>query len=224
MSTTYIFKIRDNVIGFFGYPLPTLDEALAFEGYTIGDEEELIDENGEYTGMYLEEVEYRPATAEELEPDPDDDTEEAKEARREALAAGLDEMIAQGWTADEAIENKEGFFERIGDLADGIPAEEVWEIWENIWEIKMEEGEMLSNNYYWLDTTETWNSPRKGEMILIRGQYNEDGEKDRDTEEEVLKFTEADCGIIPGDDDKAWKKIDSYITEQLGFLPDYEIN
>lgn len=77
--------------------------------------------------------------------------------------------------------------------------------------------------YYWLDTTETWNSPRKGEAILIRGQYNEDGEKDRDTEEEILEFTAADCGIIP-DDNEAGEKIDAYITAQLGFLPDYEVN
>ena len=224
MSTTYIFKIRDNVIGFFGYPLPTLDEALAFEGYTIGDEEELIDENGEYTGMYLEEVEYRPATAEELEPDPDDDTEEAKEARREALAAGLDEMIAQGWTADEAIENKEGFFERIGDLADGIPAEEVWEIWENMWEIKTEEAERVSNNYYWLDLIS-----ESGVFTLYKGKLDENGEKDRDTEEEVLSCRYKDIDVNPiTDNDKereeGWKKIDAYIEEQLGFLPDYEVN
>lgn len=149
---------------------------------------------------------------------------EDPDARREALAAELDEMIALGWTADEAIEDPDAFFERIGKFAEGIPKEEIWEIWERTWETKMEEGEMLSNNYYWLDTTETWNSPRKGEMILIRGQYNEDGEKDRDTEEEVLKFTEADCGIVPGDDDKAWKKVDAYIESQLGYMIDYEIN
>ena len=77
--------------------------------------------------------------------------------------------------------------------------------------------------YYWLDTTETWNSPRKGEAILIRGQYNEDGEKDRETEEEILKFSESDCGIIP-DDSKASEKVDAYIEKELGFLPDYEVN
>ena len=145
------------------------------------------------------------------------------EFKREYLAGELDEMIALGWTWQEAKEDEDGFFERIGGFADGIPKEEVWEIWKNVYEAKMEESEELSNNYYWLDTTETWNSPRKGEMILIRGQYNEDGEKGRDTEEEILKFTEADCGIIP-DDDKAGEKIDAYIEGQLGFLPDYEVN
>ena len=90
-------------------------------------------------------------------------------------------------------------------------------------EIEFDSLEDDTEYYYWLDTTETWNSPRKGEAILIRGQYNEDGEKDRDTEEEILEFTEADCGIIP-DDSEAGEKIDAYITEQLGFLPDYEIN
>ena len=148
---------------------------------------------------------------------------ENPEARREALAAELDEMIALGWTWQEAKEDEDGFFARIGNLADGIPKEEILEIWKNVYEAKMEEAEALSNNYYWLDTTETWNSPRKGEAILIGGQYNEDGEKDRDTEEEILEFTAADCGIIP-DDNEAGEKIDAYIEEQLGFLPDYEVN
>ena len=145
------------------------------------------------------------------------------EFKREALAAELDEMIALGWTWQEAKEDEDGFFARIGNLADGIPKEEILEIWKNVYEAKMEEAEALSNNYYWLDTTESWAGERKGEMILIRGQYNEDGEKDRETEEEILKFSESDCGIIP-DDSKASEKVDAYIEKELGFLPDYEVN
>ena len=52
---TYLLKLKDEVIGRFGTPFPTDEEALTMCGYTIGDEEELIDEDGEYTGKYLEE-------------------------------------------------------------------------------------------------------------------------------------------------------------------------
>ena len=54
-TMTYLLKLRDEVIGRFGTPFPTDGEALTMCGYTIGDEEELIDEDGEYTGKYLEE-------------------------------------------------------------------------------------------------------------------------------------------------------------------------
>lgn len=158
---TNILKIRDQVLGFFGNPLPTDEEALAMCGYTIGDEEELIDENGEYTGMYLEEVEYRPATDEELADD------------------------------EEAAEEPE--------------------------------------YYYWLDTTETWNPEPTGEVIMIRGKYDEDGEKDRDTEEEILKFNVyTDAGVDKVREKEygevQWEPVDAYIEKELGFLPDYEVN
>ena len=54
-TMTYLLKLREEVIGRFGTPFPTDEEALTMCGYTIGDEEELIDEDGEYTGKYLEE-------------------------------------------------------------------------------------------------------------------------------------------------------------------------
>ena len=61
-----------------------------------------------------------------------------KSRQEELLAGELFEMIALGWTDEEARENKEAFFERIGDYADGFTKEEVWEIWENALEIASE--------------------------------------------------------------------------------------
>lgn len=148
---------------------------------------------------------------------------ENPEARREALAAELDEMVALGWTDEEAKEDEDGFFERIGKFADGISREEVWEIWKNVWEYKMEEAEKVSNNYWWIDLYST------EFFTLYKGRLDDDGAKDRDTEEEVLSCRYDDIDVNPLTDDdetrtKNWKKIDAYITEQLGFLPDYEVN
>ena len=61
-----------------------------------------------------------------------------KNKQEELLAGELFEMIALGWTDEEARENEEAFFERIGDYADGFTKEEVWEIWENALEIASE--------------------------------------------------------------------------------------
>lgn len=63
-----------------------------------------------------------------------------KNRQEELLAGELFEMIALGWTDEEARENEEAFFERIGDYAEGFTKEEVWEIWENALEIASEEN------------------------------------------------------------------------------------
>lgn len=63
-----------------------------------------------------------------------------KSRQEELLAGELFEMIALGWTDEEARENEEAFFERIGDYAEGFTKEEVWEIWENALEIASEEN------------------------------------------------------------------------------------
>ena len=148
---------------------------------------------------------------------------EDPEARREALAAELDEMVALGWTDEEAKENEDGFFERIGKFADGISKEEVWEIWKNVWEYKMEEAERVSNSYYYIYL---YNNES---ITLYKGRLDDEGKKDRDTEEEILscRYSDIDVNPLPETDDEreeGWKKIDAYIEEQLGFLPDYEVN
>ena len=58
--------------------------------------------------------------------------DEIKDRAEELLAGELYEMVALGWTDEEARENEDAFFERIGDYADGLTKEEVWQVWENV--------------------------------------------------------------------------------------------
>lgn len=69
-----------------------------------------------------------------------------KDYIEEVLAGELFEMIALGWTDEEAKENKEAFFERIGDYANGLTEEEVWEVWQNAWEITEDEKRLLESD------------------------------------------------------------------------------
>ena len=57
-----------------------------------------------------------------------------KDYIEEMLAGELFEMIALGWTDEEAKADKDAFFERIGHYALGLTKEEVWEVWQNVWE------------------------------------------------------------------------------------------
>ena len=61
----------------------------------------------------------------------------------EKLAGELSEMIAFGWTDEEAKADKDAFFERIGTYANGLTEEEVWEVWQNVVDIHNEELELL---------------------------------------------------------------------------------
>ena len=54
-----------------------------------------------------------------------------KEEREMTLAAELYEMIAQGWTDEEAHRKQEAFFERIGNAAEGLTHADVWNVWSN---------------------------------------------------------------------------------------------
>lgn len=51
----------------------------------------------------------------------------------ELLAGELDEMIALGWTDEEAKADKEAFFNRIYSFTDVLTEDEIWEVWQNIW-------------------------------------------------------------------------------------------
>lgn len=70
---------------------------------------------------------------------------------------------------------------------------------------------------YWLETE------------YLSGDYSEskwalhkvDGEKD---EIILWKAYEDTPGYDPEDVEKSWKAIEDYIKEELGFIPDYEVN
>lgn len=69
-----------------------------------------------------------------------------KDYIEEVLAGELFEMIALGWTDEEAKENKDAFFERIGTYANALTEEEVWEVWQNAWEITEDERKLLESD------------------------------------------------------------------------------
>ena len=50
----------------------------------------------------------------------------------ELLAGELDEMISIGWTDEEAKENPEAFFERIGNYTEVLTADDIWRVWQNV--------------------------------------------------------------------------------------------
>ena len=66
-----------------------------------------------------------------------------KDWLEENLAGELSEMIAFGWTDEEAKADKDAFFERIGTYANGLTEEEVWKVWQNVVDIHEEELELL---------------------------------------------------------------------------------
>lgn len=79
------------------------------------------------------------------------------------------------------------------------------------------------NFYYWLDTDYHYGDFSVPKFALTRGELDEEGNKIRDTEEIILWSSYEDLGI---DDisDYDTSLIDKYIYNELGFLPDYEIN
>lgn len=81
----------------------------------------------------------------------------------------------------------------------------------------------MKEYYYWIDLYST------EFFTLYRGELDTDGEKDRDTEEEVIhcRYKDIDVNPLTGNDEERerdWEKIDAYIEKGLGFLPDYEVN
>ena len=65
-------------------------------------------------------------------------TGEDKEQALMELADEMNEMIALGWEEEEAHEDEDAFLERLGDYAEGLTLEEIWQTWENVWEIRKE--------------------------------------------------------------------------------------
>ena len=80
---------------------------------------------------------------------------------------------------------------------------------------------MAEQLYYWIDMEDE-------ELVLYEGQYDEDGEKNRDSEDAVLWCRYSEIGVNPHpetDEELAgnWNKIDEYIESQLDYVPEYEV-
>ena len=65
-------------------------------------------------------------------------TGEDKEQALMELADEMNEMIALGWEEEEAHEDEGAFLGRLGDYAEGLTLEEIWQTWKNVWEIRKE--------------------------------------------------------------------------------------
>lgn len=62
-----------------------------------------------------------------------------KDKKEMDLAGELDEMIALGWTEEEAKDDPEAFLDRIGEeYKEGLTEEDIWRVWDNVWEIRKE--------------------------------------------------------------------------------------
>lgn len=67
--------------------------------------------------------------------------EDGKEQALMELADEMNEMIALGWEEEEAHEDEDAFLGRLGDYAEGLTLEEIWQTWKNVWEIRKGEAE-----------------------------------------------------------------------------------
>lgn len=78
----------------------------------------------------------------------------------------------------------------------------------------------MAEYYYWFDTTYIFGDYNEPKWALWRGELTEDGKKDRKTETVVI------WDYVPDTDDldELWEITDRKIEEELGFLPDYEVN
>ena len=62
-----------------------------------------------------------------------------KDGLEQDLAGELDEMIALGWTEEEAKDDPEAFLDRIGEeYKEGLTEEDIWRVWKNVLEIRKE--------------------------------------------------------------------------------------
>jgi len=62
-----------------------------------------------------------------------------KDRKEMDLAGELDDMIALGWTEEEAKDDPEAFLDRIGEeYKEGLTEEDIWRVWDNVWEIRKE--------------------------------------------------------------------------------------
>lgn len=90
---------------------------------------DMLDTDGDkYEGLELEIVD-----------DSEEELADLKDRKEMDLAGELDEMIALGWTDEEARANPEAFLDRIGEeYKEGLTEEDIWRVWKNVLEIRKE--------------------------------------------------------------------------------------
>lgn len=136
------------------------------------------------------------------------------------VKAELSEAM-KDYTSCDLFLSEYGWADWMDDYTDAEDGEEASEAEiRRIDDLIMEYWKETHGYYYWLDTEYLFGDYSVKKWALMRGEFTEDGEKDRDTEE-VLTW-----GNIPDTDDmdEAWNQIDEAIEAKLGFVPDYEVN
>lgn len=85
----------------------------------------------------------------------------------------------------------------------------------------------LPDCYYYLDTEYIYGCVAIPKFALYRGELDECGEKLRDTEKVLCWTAFEDIDIDPMNEDvtqEDWDKIDNFIRNEIGFVPEYEVN
>lgn len=135
-------------------------------------------------------------------------TDEDDKDRLEMYLAGeLDEMIALGWTDEEAKNLKELFFERIGkEYTDHLTEEDIWRVWKEVWERNIEPllenskefaAEEVAEAIINSDTTAFEPDPTDSSKVLYYLHITDDGEI-------VSSYYEADESFTAEADIEEW--------------------
>ena len=74
---------------------------------------------------------------------------------------------------------------------------------------------------YWIETSYVY-----GDYSVAKWALHKVTEKDGEETDEIIvwRVYEDTPGYTEDDTDAGWKAIDDYITEEIGFLPEYEVN
>ena len=92
--------------------------SLYYGGWRAEDRDQMIDEYG--------------LTADEAD-ELCKELADLKDRKEMDLAEELDEMIALGWTDEDARANPEAFLDRIGEeYKEGLTEEDIWRVWTNV--------------------------------------------------------------------------------------------
>ncbi len=130
-----------------------------------------------------------------------------KERLQMELAEDLRELIALGWTDEEAKGLKETFFERIGEeYTANLTEKEIWDVWNEVWEQSIEHllenakeftAEEVAEAIINSDSTAFEQDPTDNSKVLYYLHITDDGEI-------VSSYYEADESFTAEADIEEW--------------------
>ena len=114
------------------------------------------------------------------------------------LAGELDEMIALGWTEEEAKDDPEAFLDRIGEeYKEGLTEEDIWRVWANVIE-----GRDVNEIKFIVKRTETY----EGKDMVTYRQESGFFEKSKDTALRYSSYEDAEYAVELERDDPKYDK------------------